>query len=139
MKIGKAIDYADAHIKNGIAQSVKELWLSELDGKIILNLCDTRKNSAYDPDSAWTKHILHYLGRESDDAEYTLDDSLLVRFPFDGLYVHYLCMRMYLACYELIRYENEAKLFGESLKEYENYISRSFAPKPGAKFKLRCD
>ncbi len=137
MKIGKAIDYANAHIKNGIDASVKELWLSELDGKLLLGLYGTRKNAVYDPDSAWTKHILHYIGRESSDTVYTHEDSLLVRFPFDGLYVHYLCMRTYLACYELTRYENEAKLFGESLREYEDYINRSFAPKTGAKFKLR--
>lgn len=137
MKIKKAIDYANAHIKNDIDASVKERWLSELDGKIMIEVYDTRKDIIYDQDSRWSRHILYYLGREDTDVEYTQEESLLIRFPFDEIYVNYLCMRMYLAYYELVRYENEEKLFQESLKEYKNYINREFAQKPAAKFKLR--
>ncbi|MGI6745199.1 MAG: hypothetical protein BWY46_00738 [Firmicutes bacterium ADurb.Bin300] len=134
MKISEAINYADSNIKNNIDASDKELWLAQLDGRTILSLYDTHKNLALDTDSAWVKHVLFCLGRGETDGEYTSEDLLLIRFPFDNIYVNYLCSRIYLALFELVRYENEEKLFNEGLKEYENYINRAFAPKAGVEF-----
>ncbi len=134
MKIGDAINYADSNINNSIGASDKKLWLAQLDGRTILSLYDTRKNLALDTNSAWVKHILFCLGREETDGEYTNEDLLIIRFPYDKIYVHYLCSRIYLSLFELVRYENEERLFSECLREYENYINRAFAPKSGVDF-----
>ncbi|NLA73545.1 MAG: hypothetical protein GX848_06925 [Clostridiales bacterium] len=136
MKIKKAIEYADSYIKNDIDAAVKKFWLRELDGDIMQNLFSFYKEPPYNKDNRWAKHILHYLGKEREDSEYTEDDFLLIRFPFDGIYVHYLCMRMYLAFNELTRYENEQALFNESLKGYKDYINRSQTVKKKTKFTI---
>lgn len=136
MKIKKAIEYADSYIKNDIDKSVKELWLLELDGDIMQNLYSYYKEPLYKEENTWAKHILHYLGKEKEESEYTDDDFLLIRFPFDGIYVHYLCMRMYLAFNELTRFENEQVLFYESLKGYKDYINRSFSVNKKTKLKI---
>lgn len=136
MKIKKAIEYADSYIKNDIDAAVKQLWLKELDGNIMQNLYSGYKKAPYDKENAWARHVLHYLGKEKEDYQYTEDDLLLIKFPFDGIYVHYLCMRMYLAFNELTRYENEQALFNESLKGYKDYINRSLTSNKKTKFTI---
>lgn len=86
-----------------IDNAIRVQWLSEMDGKLALELRRDEEWTPYDP---------------------TEDIELLVPHPWDGLYVHYIAARTYLSNGEYDRYDPERELFEATLRDYKAYLRR---------------
>ena len=81
-------------------------WLSELDGRLALELGFDGPQAPYDP---------------TDD----LSTALLAPFPWDGFYVHHLEAMTYYSAGEYDRYENARALAERKLADWRAYLRRS--------------
>lgn len=79
-------------------------WLSELDGKLAFETFRKTEWDAYDGDG---------------------DTELLIPYPWDGLYVHYLEAMTYYANGEYDRYTNSMTMYDSVLEDYLAWRRRS--------------
>jgi len=109
MRINEAISQAKALTGAVLEDSVLCRWLSELDGRLMLEF--------YKGDS-WMSYSL------PDDAE----AELLVPFPWDKLYVHYLEAMTYYTNGEYDRYANAYAMYNTAEKDYRQWFTRNNLP-----------
>lgn len=109
MKIQDAISQAKRLTGNVVADDVLCQWLSELDGRLMLDF--------YKGDG-WASYAL------PGDA----DHELLVPYPWDGLYVHYLEAMVYYTNAEYDRYRNSYEMYNQKELDYRKWYARNHLP-----------
>ena len=106
MLISQALAAAGALTGQAIDAATAVRWLSELDGRLALELYGADAFTPYDPDAD--------TGAE-----------LLVPFPWDGLYVHHLEALTYFTDGEYDRYEPARALAEQVLADFRAYLRRT--------------
>lgn len=122
MTIHETIEKADNLNPNQYSEEIKVAWLSNLDA-IIFN-----------------EVVMTHLPRpESEFVPYTIEDidnDLLVKAPYDELYVAYINMKIDEANQETTRYNNSLAIFNGRLNDFKAYYNRTFVPVNENKFRL---
>jgi len=91
-------------------------WLDELDGRI------------------WREIILTHEGKDPEadyegyDQETNPETILLVPYPYDGLYEHWMACKIDQGNMELGKYENDRILFNNAFEEYANWYNAHHMP-----------
>lgn len=96
--------------------AIKIKWISEIDGKIFKEVISTHEK---DED---TKE--EFNGYTSAD----MNEELLVDFPYDALYRHYLFAMIDYSNGETDRYVNSMTMFNTAYKDYIEYFNRTHLP-----------
>lgn len=114
MKLTDAISQAVLLTGAAVDQSVMCRWLSELDGQLSLTL--------YKTDSI-IQYQLPGEGQES--------PALLVPYPWDGMYIHYLEAMCYYTTGDFGRYQNSMAMFNLGEKRFREWCIRMHYPALG--------
>ena len=109
MKISEAISYVRQLSGNAVDDNTLCRWLSELDGRLMLD---------FYKGSEWMSYSL------PQDA----DHELLVPFPWDELYVHYLEAMIYYSNGEFDRYRNSYEMYNKKELDYRQWYARNQLP-----------
>ena len=109
MKIREAISQVRELSGNAVADSMLVRWLSELDGRLMLDF--------YKGDG-WASYAL------PQDEEH----ELLVPFPWDQMYVHYLEAMVYYSNGEFERYRNSYEMYNKKELDYRQWYARNQLP-----------
>lgn len=121
MTINEAITRLDSLKPNGYSIPEKIGWLSIVDGMIKNNIIDT-----------------HEGGEGVTFSEYNdetpLDTELLVKAPYDELYISFLSSKVDYYNGEYAKYNNNIVRYNDTLVAYSNFYTRTHMPK-GKKFK----
>lgn len=117
MTITQAIAFADRVAANDIEQGIKLKWLSDLDQQLV--------------DEVFNRHnwicVLDFHGYdENTDANNT---ELLVKAPYDLMYVDYLEMMIHKQHQEIERYNNARLVYERSRARFDNYINQRYMPR----------
>lgn len=122
MKVYEALRAADDIRPNALLPATKLRWLSELDGKIAVDVM-----------------LLDIV--EAQNFNYGADDAeseLLARFPHDNIYTLYLVAQIDFANGELSRYQDDKELFNAAWGEYVRWFARTYEPAQKKGAKCRC-
>lgn len=124
MTISEAISMVDRLKPNQYTESQKIMWLSQLDGKIFLELVSTHADGA---------ESFEGYTDETDN-----DTKLLVDEPYsDDIYNYYLQSMIDRENGEIAKYNQSGTLFNASYLAYANYYNRMHLPLPhGSYFKF---
>lgn len=114
MKLTDAISQAVLLTGAAVDQSVMCRWLSELDGQLSLTL--------YKTDSI-IQYQLPGEGQES--------PALLVPYPWDGMYIHYLEAMCYYTTGDFGRYQNSMAMYNQGEKAFREWCIRMHYPALG--------
>ena len=109
MKIIEAINHARKLSGNAIDDNTMVRWLSELDGRLMLD---------FYKGTEWANYVL------PQDEE----KELLVPFPWDELYVHYLEAMVYYSNGEFERYRNSYSMYNKKELDYRQWYARTHLP-----------
>ena len=116
MTIVQAIALADRVAANDIEQAIKLKWLSDLDLQLVDEVFNRHRGTC----------IQNFNGYdETTDANST---ELLVKAPYDMLYVDYLEMRIHQQHKEIERYNNARLIYERSRARFDNYINSHYMP-----------
>ena len=115
MTIIEAINRIDELKPNSYTYLEKIGWLSKLAGTIKKNIIDTHEDG---------KDITFTGYNEDTDA----DTELLVKAPYDEIYLYWLESRIDYYNGEMAKYNNSAAMFNNAYAEYANYINRNKMP-----------
>lgn len=116
MTISAAISRVDRLRPNSLSDGDKVAWLSECDGLV---------------------HKEIVLAHEHDEDLNTFDGYtehtdrntiLLVPFPYDEIYVHWLCAQIDYANMELDKYNNDRALFNNDWETFQDAWRRNHMP-----------
>lgn len=119
MKIKDAISNVRALSGNAVDDNTLCRWLSELDGRLMLD---------FYKGSEWMSYSL-----PQDE-----DHELLVPFPWDELYVHYLEAMVYYSNGEFDRYRNSYEMFNKKEMDYRQWYARNQLPITQEALQTRC-
>ena len=122
MTIIEAIQAADAMKPNSYTELEKVAWLSKLDGAIKKEIIDTHEDG---------ENIVFDGYNESTPT----DTELLVKAPYDDIYLYWLESRIDYYNGEYGRYNNTVTTYNEAYSAYERFYNRAHMPK-GSKFKF---
>lgn len=109
MKIKEAIAFARKLSGNAIDDDTLCRWLSELDGRLMLD---------FYKGSEWMSYSV------PQDEEH----DLLVPFPWDEMYVHYLEAMVYYSNGEFERYRNSYEMYNKKELDYRQWYARNQLP-----------
>ena len=109
MTINEIITRVDKMIDNDFTLEEKTRWLSVLDGLIWENVMQPHAAGETFGEYEW-----------ADDQ----DTALLVPFPYDELYYHWLACKIYLAHKEIDLYNNAAELYGKYYHDFAQWWNR---------------
>ena len=122
MTIIEAIQKVDAMKPNGYSELEKVAWLSKLDGAIKKEIIDTHEDG---------ENIVFDGYNENTPT----DTELLVKAPYDDIYLYWLESRIDYYNGEYGRYNNSVTTYNAAYAEYERFYNRAHMPK-GNKFKF---
>ncbi|MBQ9413112.1 MAG: collagen-like protein [Oscillospiraceae bacterium] len=108
MLISAALSAAQAVTGQVFDASTLVRWLSEMDARLAFEF--------YGAD-AWAPY----------DAQDDLQHELLVPFPWDGAYVHYLAQMTYFSNGEYDRVENERSMCEKTVDDFRKFVRRTHA------------
>ena len=114
MKLTDAISQAVLLTGAAVDQSVMCRWLSELDGKLSLTL--------YKTDA-----IINYQMPGEDEES----PALLVPYPWDGMYIHYLEAMCYYTTGDFGRYQNSMAMYNQGEEQFRKWCIRMHYPALG--------
>ena len=117
MTITKAIQIADENRPNAYSDSLKTLWLSELDGKIAAEIMLM---------SVEDQGQFNYS-----ELENPMGVTLLAGFPYDSIYVKYLIAKIDEMNGEFESYGNNAAIFNDAYGEYCRWFLSTYDPVQG--------
>lgn len=120
MTIIEAINKVDALKPNSYTLLDKVAWLSKLDGAIKTEIIDTHEGSEF----------VEFDGYDADTPTYT---ELLVKAPYDDIYLYWLESRIDYYNGEYGRYNNTVTAYNDAYAAYERFYNRAHMPK-GTKF-----
>ncbi len=109
MTISEAISQTRKLSGNAVDDNTMCRWLSELDGRLMLD---------FYKGSEWMSYSL-----PQDE-----DHELLVPFPWDELYVHYLEAMVYYSNGEFERYRNSYEMYNKKELDYRQWYARNQLP-----------
>lgn len=109
MKIKEAIAFAKKLSGNATDDNTLCRWLSELDGRLMLD---------FYKGSEWMSYSV-----PQDE-----DHDLLIPFPWDELYVHYLEAMVYYSNGEFERYRNSYEMYNKKELDYRQWYARNQLP-----------
>ena len=109
MTISEAISQTRKLSGNAVDDNTMCRWLSELDGRLMLD---------FYKGGEWMSYSL------PDDE----DHELLVPFPWDELYVHYLEAMVYYSNGELERYRNSYEMYNKKELDFRQWYARTHVP-----------
>ena len=115
MTIIEAINRIDELKPNSYTYLDKIGWLSKLDGTIKKNIIDTHEDG----------EDITFTGYNNDTPD---DTELLVKAPYDEIYLYWLESRIDYYNGEMAKYNNSAAMFNNAYAEYANYINRKKMP-----------
>ncbi len=116
MKIIDAINEIDALKPNTVPMSDKIRWLSQLDGRIKIEIIDTHEGG----------ENVEFNGYDDNTPESTV---LLVPAPYDVIYIRYLDAQIDYTNGETRRYNNSSSLYNVAYRDYSNFYTRTHLPK----------
>ena len=116
MTINEAITRLDSLKPNGYTLSDKIVWLSIVDGMIKNNIIDTHEGGEAVTFNGYT-----------DDTP--LDTELIVKAPYDELYLSWLSSKVDYFNGEFTRYNNNIVRYNDTLSAYANHYTRTHMPK----------
>lgn len=119
MTLIEAINRLDSLKPNGYTQSEKVAWLSDLDGMIKNQVIDTHEGS----DEVVFKEY-------TDDTP--LDTELIVKSPYDDLYIHWMESKIDYANGEYVKYNNSITRYNDIYQAFANDYNRQHMPKGNA-------
>lgn len=119
MTISEAISQTRKLSGNAVDDNTMCRWLSELDGRLMLD---------FYKGSEWMAYAL------PQDA----DHELLVPFPWDELYVHYLEAMVYYSNGEYERYRNSYEMYNKKELDYRKWYARNQLPITLEALQKRC-
>lgn len=122
MKIREALAAIDEARPNKFTEQEKVAWLSQLDGRVKLEIIDTHEDD---------EKVIFDGYDESTDIE----TELLIPEPFSDIYLRHMEAQMDYLNGEIARYNNSVGMFNAQWKAYRNWYNRMHAPK-GHKFKF---
>lgn len=122
MTIIEAISKTDSLKPNGYSQSEKIGWLSIVDGMIKNNIIDTHEGG----------EDVIFNGYNDDTP---IDTELIVKAPYDELYLSWLSSKVDFYNQEIAKYNNNIIRYNDTLTAYANYYNRTHMPK-GKKIKV---
>lgn len=125
MTLSEAIAKADNYCPNKVDNKLKAEWISRLDKRIIEEIL-TRY-----PDIPKKTNFGGY------DITSDSGASLVVSFPYDDIYVHYIAAEIYLLLHEQKHYNNEKILFDDILEDYKKYLNRNYRPGGVGSYRIR--
>ena len=117
MTMEKAIFQADELKPNQVARALKIEWLSHLDRRVFKEVFST-----HEPDAETPKAFDGYTQDTPPDTE------LLVKPPYDDVYLYFLAMQIDLANLEYDKYNNSVQLYGNALGQYKRWYHRTHRP-----------
>lgn len=121
--IGQILDSIDKMYPNNFDAATKIAWLSELDGKVHLEILKTHEGD-----------VPEFSGY---DYETDLDTQLLIPSPFaSGVYTRYLEMMIDQEYKEIDRYNQSAALYNSAYLEFANWYNRTHMPLSSGAFKF---
>ena len=113
MTMEKAIFQADELKPNQVARALKIEWLSHLDRRVFKEVFST-----HEPDAETPKAFDGYTQDTPPDTE------LLVKPPYDDVYLYFLAMQIDLANLEYDKYNNNLLLFSEAWGQFTRAYHR---------------
>ena len=119
MTIGQAISQTRKLSGNAVEDATLCRWLSELDGRLMLD---------FYKGGEWMSYSL------PDDE----DHELLVPFPWDELYVHYLEAMVYYSNGEFERYRNSYEMYNKKELDFRQWYARNQLPITLEALQKRC-
>ena len=122
MTINEAITRLDSLKPNGYTLSDKIGWLSIVDGMIKNNIIDTHEGGE---DVTFNEY----------NDETPLDTELIVKAPYDELYLSWLSSKVDFYNGEYLKYNNNIVRYNDTLTAYRNQYNRTHMPK-GKKIKF---
>lgn len=120
MTLKEIIIRVDKMIPNDLTTEEKCRHLSVLDGLIWQNVTGPHPAGETFAEYEWV-----------DDA----DRTLLVPFPYDEMYYHWLACKIYLARQEIDLYNNAAELYGKYYHDFAQWYNREHPGAEGYRFK----
>ena len=118
MTVKQAIDQVDSLRPNQYAPAQKVKWLSDLDGMIYSEVI-----SAHEPIPGDTGSFTPY------DPNTDMDKLLIVKPPYEEVYLHYLAMQISLHNGEIPKYNNDMMLFNAAYSAFSKAYTRKVMPK----------
>lgn len=115
MTLQEAINRIDDLKPNTYTVADKVRWLSELDGKIKIEIIDTHEGGEGITFEPYT--------------EDNLTENLLVPAPYDDIYVKYLESQIDYANGEYGRYNNSTAVFNAKMSDFFRQYNREHLPK----------
>lgn len=116
MTISEAIARVDSLKPNGYSDNDKIGWLSLADGMIKNNIIDTHEGG----------EGVIFNGY---DESTSIDTELIVKAPYDEMYLSWLSSKIDFFNGEYARYNNNITRFNDTLTAYKNYYTRTHMPK----------
>lgn len=116
MTISEAITKIDSLKPNGYSQTDKIGWLSLVDGVIKNNIIDTHEGG----------EDITFNGYDDDTP---LDTELIVKAPYDELYLSWLASKIDFYNGEYARYNNNITRYNDAITAYKNHYNRTHMPK----------
>lgn len=147
MTIKEAIDKVDTLCPNQYSEEIKVDWLSRLDYQIFNDIILTHEihHPPFFPKKIMpTENALNlpertiYL-RKPELKPYSVENMavpLLVKFPYDELYIHYLQMKIDEANKETEQYNNSAVLFGSYYENFTKHYNEEHMPIQRARWNM---
>lgn len=149
MTIQQALDRIDLMRPNMVSKTVKVAALSELDGLIWREIIRNHEDGDGKRPMTPMEQIIFlspeqrtYDGtgpteeqqaEEQGPGEYTIDTDpgteLLVKFPYDEIYVWWLASRIDWQNQEIDKYNNDRALFNNAYDTYSDWYTRTHMPK----------
>ncbi len=111
MTLREAIDRFDLLYPNALPYPAKLKILSDLDGRLYAQVLSGYENAP----AAFSGYT------EATPA----DTALLVRFPYDDIYVKALCAENDAVNGDIARYNNAAAMFNAAWEQYANHVTRT--------------
>lgn len=115
MKIIEAIQQVDALKPNNYSQEDKIKWLSTLDGIIKTEIIDTHEGG----------NKVIYNGY---DENTPLDTELIVKAPYDDIYIKWLEAQMDYYTGEIGKYSNSMTMYNTAYSAFERHYNRHNMP-----------
>lgn len=143
MTVSEALARVDTLCPNTRSTAEKLAWLSGLDGQVTIFLGGYEEDdfrldgnphlpassTASGPHSPTGEGLGNGMGRTLPYREGDMNAELLVPFPFDELYVHYLHAQIMYAMGEFSKYENALVQFNSLMQAYRIDYHQTHRPR----------
>lgn len=115
MTIAEAINKIDSIKPNNYSLPEKISWLSNLDGKIKIDIIDTHEGHEKVSFSGYNEDV-------------NMETVLLVPAPFDNIYLRWLEAQIDYANSEYTKYNNSITMYNAEYDEFAKYYTRNNMP-----------